>query len=170
MNKPTVTALTTLLAQLSKQNNLSTGLLISDSKQLADNIQLIQHSLTIDWTQQNITTCLNSRFTQQYDIAVVDLTHMQAINNSYPIAHLPQTSIQLLTELRDMKAKQILTLLASPNHTLNAHGFEFLSQLIDKNQQPIYLWQFNILTYKTVPDWLNAKYWANPENFDKYRW
>ncbi|MFO5894085.1 DUF6231 family protein, partial [Pseudomonas aeruginosa] len=23
---------------------------------------------------------------------------------------------------------------------------------------------------KQVPDWLNAKFWANPENFGKYWW
>ena len=31
-------------------------------------------------------------------------------------------------------------------------------------------WQFNILTYKQVPDWLNARFWANPENWTKFRW
>ena len=31
-------------------------------------------------------------------------------------------------------------------------------------------WQFNILTYKQVPDWLNARFWANPENWNKFRW
>ncbi|MGV8865199.1 MAG: DUF6231 family protein, partial [Pseudomonas sp.] len=24
--------------------------------------------------------------------------------------------------------------------------------------------------YKQVPDWLNAKFWANPENYGKYWW
>ncbi|MGO3534472.1 DUF6231 family protein, partial [Pseudomonas helleri] len=24
--------------------------------------------------------------------------------------------------------------------------------------------------YKQVPDWLNARFWANPENFGKYWW
>ena len=32
------------------------------------------------------------------------------------------------------------------------------------------IWQFNLYDYKPQPDWLNARYWANPENFDKYRW
>ena len=26
------------------------------------------------------------------------------------------------------------------------------------------------IVYKQVPDWLNAKFWANPENFGKYWW
>ncbi|WP_221179020.1 DUF6231 family protein, partial [Pseudomonas chlororaphis] len=26
------------------------------------------------------------------------------------------------------------------------------------------------LEYKQVPDWLNSRFWANPENFGKYWW
>ena len=29
---------------------------------------------------------------------------------------------------------------------------------------------FNLYDYKQRPDWLNAKYWANPELWDVYRW
>ncbi len=32
------------------------------------------------------------------------------------------------------------------------------------------LWQFNLYDYKRLPNWLNSKYWANPENWDKHRW
>ncbi|WP_288995970.1 DUF6231 family protein [uncultured Psychrobacter sp.] len=32
------------------------------------------------------------------------------------------------------------------------------------------LWQFNLYDYKQLPNWLNADYWANPENWDKHRW
>lgn len=31
-------------------------------------------------------------------------------------------------------------------------------------------WQFNLFDYKPRPHWLNAQYWANPENWGKYRW
>ncbi|WP_221179227.1 DUF6231 family protein, partial [Pseudomonas protegens] len=27
-----------------------------------------------------------------------------------------------------------------------------------------------LLEYKQVPDWLNSRFWANPENFGKYWW
>ncbi|MFP5429187.1 MAG: DUF6231 family protein, partial [Gammaproteobacteria bacterium] len=27
-----------------------------------------------------------------------------------------------------------------------------------------------LIGYKQVPDWLNARFWANPENFGKYWW
>ncbi|TKA91199.1 hypothetical protein FAZ79_01265 [Guyparkeria sp. SB14A] len=33
---------------------------------------------------------------------------------------------------------------------------------------PVYL--FDIKTYKHTPDWLNARNWANPELWGKYRW
>lgn len=32
------------------------------------------------------------------------------------------------------------------------------------------LYEYAIHDYKTVPDWLNARFWANPENWGKYRW
>ncbi|MGO3640509.1 MAG: DUF6231 family protein, partial [Psychrobacter sp.] len=32
------------------------------------------------------------------------------------------------------------------------------------------LWQFNLYDYKQLPNWLNADYWANPENWGKHRW
>lgn len=34
--------------------------------------------------------------------------------------------------------------------------------------EPVYL--FDIETYKRTPDWLNARHWANPELWGKYRW
>ncbi len=32
------------------------------------------------------------------------------------------------------------------------------------------VYTFDLYDYKLTPDWLNAKYWANPELFDKYWW
>lgn len=37
-------------------------------------------------------------------------------------------------------------------------------------QLSLSLWQFNLYDYKRLPNWLNSKYWANPENWDKHRW
>jgi hypothetical protein len=31
--------------------------------------------------------------------------------------------------------------------------------------KPLYLYQYAIETYKTTPDWLNSKFWANPERW-----
>jgi hypothetical protein len=29
---------------------------------------------------------------------------------------------------------------------------------------------FDVGSYKATPDWLNARHWANPQLWDKYRW
>jgi hypothetical protein len=31
-------------------------------------------------------------------------------------------------------------------------------------------YRFELESYKATPDWLNSKYWANPELFGKFRW
>jgi hypothetical protein len=39
-----------------------------------------------------------------------------------------------------------------------------------RDQQVLSLFTYDLREYKQVPDWLNAKFWANPENFGKYWW
>ncbi len=49
------------------------------------------------------------------------------------------------------------------------HGFSRVSEW--KRQDPqSELYRFDIADYKTTPDWLNSRYWAHPELFDKHRW
>ena len=72
-----------------------------------------------------------------------------------------------LTKLRDLLARQVLVL-ASLEYSPLLHSLGF-SQVETFGSHTI-IWQFNILSYKQVPDWLNSKYWANPENWDKFRW
>jgi len=77
---------------------------------------------------------------------------------------------QLLVKLRDLLAKRIVVVSKrSDEQLLRSLGF---TQLIDKTSHgsDFALWQFNILTYKHVPDWFNSRFWANPENWNKFRW
>lgn len=77
---------------------------------------------------------------------------------------------QLLVKLRDLLAKRIVVVSKrSDEQLLRSLGF---TQLIDKtsHDSDFALWQFIILTYKHVPDWFNSKFWANPENWNKFRW
>ncbi|MDT8372118.1 MAG: DUF6231 family protein [Gammaproteobacteria bacterium] len=32
------------------------------------------------------------------------------------------------------------------------------------------LFSYAIESYQPKHDWLNSRFWANPENYDKYRW
>jgi hypothetical protein len=81
-----------------------------------------------------------------------------------------QQKTQMLVKLRDLFAKRIVVVSKlHDEQLLRALGF---TQLIDKttHESDFALWQFNILTYKHIPDWFNSKFWANPENWDKFRW
>ena len=44
------------------------------------------------------------------------------------------------------------------------------SECFQRDKQTLSLFTYDLLDYKQVPDWLNAKFWANPENFGKYWW
>jgi hypothetical protein len=75
---------------------------------------------------------------------------------------------QTLTEivrLRDLCPKLIVLLDSSEGPDFNeflALGFERLYQ---SPEGAIQLFEHDIATYKSVPDWLNAKYWAHPERW-----
>ena len=44
------------------------------------------------------------------------------------------------------------------------------SEQFQREGQTLHLFTYDLLDYKQVPDWLNAKFWANPQNFGKYWW
>ncbi|KAF1032319.1 MAG: hypothetical protein GAK37_00530 [Pseudomonas sp.] len=44
------------------------------------------------------------------------------------------------------------------------------SEGFKRDEQVLTLFTYDLLDYKQVPDWLNARFWANPENFGKYWW
>tara|TARA_Y100000992_G_C20928998_1_gene333550 strand:+ start:102 stop:563 length:462 start_codon:yes stop_codon:yes gene_type:complete len=45
----------------------------------------------------------------------------------------------------------------------------FQTELLDKNNK-LKCFSYNLKTYNSKRSWNNAKGWANPENFDKFRW
>ena len=53
---------------------------------------------------------------------------------------------------------------------------DFLSygmKLVNRYQTPagtLHLYKYDIASYKSTPDWLSARDWANPELWNKYRW
>ncbi len=124
---------------------------------------LSQH-LGIDWQHFSVNEVLNLPFCTRYDLGFVlmDNREMQTLD--------PIEKSRLLVKLRDLWAKRMVVVCGlQDEQLLRSLGF---TQLIDKTQHDVdfALWQFNILTYKHVPDWFNSKFWANPENWDKYRW
>ncbi|MHA3047994.1 DUF6231 family protein [Acinetobacter sp. ANC 4641] len=150
--------ITSMLDDLCQEQPIETALCIGQD--------LCQHGLqhSIDWQYFNVSDFLSLPFTRRYDLGFIllDTPEMQNLGE-------PEKS-QLLVKLRDLMAKRLVVVCQSQDVKLmRALG---LTQMLDKTQQQgnVSLWQFNILTYKHVPDWFNSKFWANPENWDKFRW
>ena len=150
--------ITSMLDDLYHEQPIQTALCIGQN--LAQ--YATQHST--QWHYFSLTEFLNLPFTQRYDVGLVllDSQELLAISNT-------QKS-QLLVKLRDLMAKRIVVVSQLQDEKLlRSLGF---TQLIDRtlHDRDFALWQFNILTYKHVPDWFNSQFWANPENWNKFRW
>ena len=150
--------ITSMLDDFAQEQPIHTAICIGQSLG-----QIQQHS-SIQWDYFNVSEAVNLPFIKRYDFALVLLDDDSA-------AALPESlKIQCLVKMRDLLSKRLLVVSRLQDEKLlRALG---LTQLIDKtaHDADFALWQFNILTYKHVPDWFNSKFWANPENWDKFRW
>ena len=109
-----------------------------------------EHFDGLDGDYVNVSTLLSLPFTQRYDVACMVCGH--------------EIDLHAVVRLRDLFAKSVIVV-CHLGEQLRSLGF---TQVV--HQQNMQVWQFNILTYKHVPDWFNAKFWANPQNWDKFRW
>lgn len=123
------------------------------------------------WQYCSLNDVASLPFDQRYDLAIVNLIKQTSLENEASSKTLTNTTINnAVVRMRDLFAKKIIVF-ASLERTkqLRALGFNQLLELVPEDN-PVQIWQFNILTYKHVPDWFNSKFWANPENWDKFRW
>ncbi len=91
------------------------------------------------------------------------------------LEHLPKRSgLELLGGIRNLNASRVAVLA-----DLSACGWQdtdffalalSASEKFRRDEQQLSLFTYDLHDYKQVPDWLNAKFWANPENFGKYWW
>ncbi|MDZ4298094.1 MAG: DUF6231 family protein [Moraxellaceae bacterium] len=116
------------------------------------------------WHWQSSQQLLQQPWQQRHDLAVAwidgDLSSTQALN--------------LLSALRDLHARKLLAFVAMDQlqwkeDTLLALGLQRQARF-EHNNVLFEAWSFDIKTYKAVPDWLNPRFWANPENWNKFRW
>ncbi|MGH1400258.1 MAG: DUF6231 family protein [Acinetobacter tandoii] len=150
--------ITSMLDDLSQEQPIQTALCIGQ------NLEQYDQNQSIRWAYFNVTELLSLPFTQRYDLGfvVLDNTEMSSLSDV--------TKAQFLVKLRDLMAKKLVVVTTEQdNKLMRSLGF---TQLIEKSAQgnDLAIWQFNILNYKHVPDWFNSKYWANPENWNKFRW
>ena len=103
--------------------------------------------------------------TQRFDLAVVVdcLEHLQR-----------KDGLQLLGGIRNLNASRMAVLVDLPACGWKDTDFFALalqvSERFARNEQVLSLFTYDLLEYKQAPDWLNAKFWATPENFGKYWW
>ncbi|AUX87340.1 DUF6231 family protein [Acinetobacter tandoii] len=150
--------ITSMLDDLSQEQPIQTALCIGQ------NLEQYDQNQSIRWAYFNVTELLSLPFTQRYDLGFVVLDNLEMSSLS------DVTKAQFLVKLRDLMAKKLVVVATEQdNKLMRSLGF---TQLIEKSAQgnDLAIWQFNILNYKHVPDWFNSKYWANPENWNKFRW
>ena len=98
---------------------------------------------------------------EHYDCAVLE---------GLPGALSPQQAESVVAHLRDVQAGQLLWLHEADSpwkrQDLLALGFKLLDKADDGGK----LFGYDIDNYKTTPDWLSPKNWANPERWGKKRW
>jgi len=79
--------------------------------------------------------------------------------------------IQTISRLRDLHARRLVILFQDQGDASRSIEHEDLISLglrALKAQPGVFY--HDLYDYKDTPDWLNNQYWANPENWDKYRW
>lgn len=91
------------------------------------------------------------------------------------LEHLPKRDgLNLLGGIRNLNASRIAVLADLPASGWQETDFFSLalqaSERFQRDDQVLTLFTYDLLDYKQVPDWLNARFWANPENFGKYWW
>ncbi|MGO1624771.1 MAG: DUF6231 family protein [Moraxellaceae bacterium] len=142
----------------------------------------------------------NAAVVPKFDVSTISDLMQQQVPDRYELVcfwlptlptELLQQYIPVLMRYRDLYAAHLLIALQS-SINLKAYGFtpfDILSEQAldidrididhltentslseDLSSTSATLWQFNLYDYKQLPNWLNADYWANPENWGKHRW
>lgn len=102
---------------------------------------------------------------QRFDLAVL-VDCLEHLSN--------QQGLQLLGGIRNLNASRVAVLVDLAASGWRDTDFYALalqdSERFQRDEQVLNLFTYDLRDYKQVPDWLNAKFWANPQNFGKYWW
>lgn len=160
MNTERLEATTALLDQVLDECTSNRLLLISDRAALRDRVAARQGQ------------CLSAEAAQPEQLT--ELTAELAILDA-EVALPAETAIALVSRLRDVHAERVIVIAAESRdaalsrHTLVGLGFHRRAVSADDGVRRRW-YEFDMAHYKVTPDWLNARHWANPELWDKYRW
>ena len=82
--------------------------------------------------------------------------------------------MQLVAKCRDLLSSRVLIEMGPESVLVEADmlAMAFTRYAVTESSphQEYRYFYFDLKTYKPVPDWLNPKFWANPQNWDKFRW
>jgi hypothetical protein len=103
---------------------------------------------------------------QRYDLAIV-------ANQLERLEKRP--GIELLAGLRNLSVSRMAVLVELQHapgwRDTDFYGLAMQCQArFDRDDRHLSLFTYDLAEYKSVPDWLNSKYWANPQLFGKYWW
>lgn len=120
------------------------------------------------WTTRTPEALLSQGWQTRYALAVAYL----------PVTLAPSHAMHLLSSLRDLHARQVLAFIPTTEYgwqtaDLLALGMQCHARFAHAEGEREVLmeaWSFDIKTYKAVPDWLNPRFWANPEKWNVFRW
>ena len=87
---------------------------------------------------------------------------------------------QLIAALRDRLAQRVFILLPMADDTPEQRSHWSLTDMtalglrqvacFEHKGRPLHLYRFDLYDYKLTPDWLNPRFWANPQMWDRARW
>ncbi len=101
---------------------------------------------------------------QRFDLALV-VDCLEHINK--------REGLELLGGIRNLNASRIAVLADLQAGWKDTDFYSLAlqaSERFTRDEQVLTLYTYDLREYKQVPDWLNARFWANPENFGKYWW
>jgi len=132
--------------------------------------RLVERGLPVD-------TKLHTLPTREAVAALGDLGHQDMAIVAGDLERLsPKASAQLIARLRDIYAAWVIVVVDRDEppagwtrREMIGFGFSLLGDAVQEST-PVHVYEFDVGTYKPTPDWLNSRYWANPELWDKYRW
>lgn len=128
----------------------------------------------------NYVAAAPDRLSRHYTVPPGDLGHFDLVIVEGLLERLDKSQgEQLLARLRDLHGGRFLLTVrigprpqqASPwdGNELLALGLILVNRYSDTDGER-QLYRFDLADYKTTPDWLNARYWAHPERWDKEFW
>ncbi len=102
---------------------------------------------------------------QRFDLAIVAdcLEHMGK-----------RAGLELIAGIRNLNASRLAVVIdLQACDWLEADFYSLAmqaSERFQREEQTLTLFTYDLHDYKQIPDWLNARFWANPQNFGKYWW